>query len=137
MSARHTSTHPRWGPGRDDRGATSAAFVAGMGFAFVVFVGLANLVTYQYGRGAVRSAVDQAAHAGSRASATETTCLARADQALDGLLGGSLGDQVTVSCVDDGDRVRATATATFAGWIAVIPDWTFTVTATATKETPP
>ena len=56
---------------------------------------------------------------------------------LDGLLGGSLGDQVTLSCADDGDRVRATATATFNGWIALIPDWTFTVTATATKETAP
>lgn len=108
-----------------------------MGFAFLVLVGLANLVTYQYGRSAVRSAVDQAAHAGSRASATEATCLARANEAVDGLLSGPLGDQVTVSCVDDGDRVRATATATFSGWIALVPDWTFSVTATATKETAP
>jgi len=132
--------HPRAGRSnlwRDDRGATSAALVTGMGFAFLVFVGIANLVTYQYGRGAVRSAVDQAVHAGSRASATEATCEDRARQALDGLLSGPLGDDVTVTCVDDGDRVRATATATFEGWIELIPDWTFTLTATATKETAP
>jgi hypothetical protein len=121
----------------DDRGASSAAFVAGMGFTFLVFVGLANLITYQYGRGAVRSAVDQAAHAGSRASATEATCQQRARDTLDSLIGGPLGNQVTVTCTDDGDQVRATATATFNGWIELIPDWTFTVTATSTKETAP
>jgi hypothetical protein len=108
-----------------------------MGFTFLVFVGLANLVTYQYGRGAVRSAVDQAVHAGSRASATEATCENRARQALDALLSGPLGDDVTVTCTDDGDQMRATATAKFTGWIEMIPDWTVTVTATATKETAP
>jgi hypothetical protein len=105
-----------------------------MVLTFTLFTGMANFLVYQYGRGAVRNAVDQAAHAGSRASATTSTCRERGAQALDGLLSGPLGDDVTLACADDGVHVRATATATFHGWIELIPDWTFTVTATSTKE---
>jgi hypothetical protein len=108
-----------------------------MGLVFFAFIGMANYVVYQYGRGAVRSAVDQAAQAGSRASASTETCEARAAEALDSLAGGSLGDDITVSCSDNGQYVTATATATFQGWLDVIPDYTFTVDAVATTEHAP
>ncbi len=108
-----------------------------MGLLFYAFIAMSNYVVYWYGRGAVRSAVDQAAQTGSRASASTETCQTRAAEALDSLAGGRLGDDVTVSCADDGQFVTATATATFQGWLDVIPDYTFTVDAVATKEHAP
>ncbi len=103
-------------------------------FALVAFV---NLAAYHYGRGALRAAADQAARAGSRASASAATCQQRGREALDSLLGGSLGQDATLTCADDGEHVRATATGRFRGWVEAVPDRTFTVTATVRKEQGP
>ena len=123
--------------GRSDRGATSAVALLTIGLVFYAFIAMSNYVVYWYGRGVVRTAVDQAAQAGSRASASTATCEGRAGEAVDSLAGGSLGDDITVSCADDGQLVTATATATFQGWLDIIPDYTFTVDAVATKEHAP
>jgi hypothetical protein len=96
-----------------------------------------NLITFQYGRGAMRTVADQAAQAGSRASADAAVCEQSARQAVDALLDGPLGDDLAVTCRDDGRRVVATATATFEGWLPIVPDRTVTVTATAVKEQVP
>lgn len=122
---------------RDDRGATTAAVVLGVGLLMLAFTTLANLVVYQYGEGALRAAAEQASRAGSRASASEAVCELRAQETLDGVLGGSLGDGATVDCVDDGDVVQATVTGTFEGWLETVPDWTVSVTSTARKEQAP
>ena len=122
---------------RDDRGSTTATAVAAVGLAMIVLVALVNFVVYQYGRGAVRSAIDQAARTGSRASATEATCEARANEALDTLLGGPMGDDITITCTDDGQHVTAFASGTFHGWLDIVPDWSWTIEATATKEQDP
>jgi hypothetical protein len=125
-------------PRRDDRGAATAAVVLGVGLLMVAFVTLANLVVYQYGEGAVRAAAEQAARAGSRASASEAVCELRARETLDAVLGGSLGDATTVDCTEDSDGVvHATVTGTFEGWLETVPDWTVEVSATATKEQAP
>ena len=120
-----------------DRGAATVVVVLLAGMLFYGFLAFTNFVIYQYGRGVVRSAVDQAAQAGSRASASTDTCQARADEALDNLAGGTLGDNITVSCADNGQFVTATATATFSSLLDVIPDYSFTVDAVATKEHAP
>jgi hypothetical protein len=132
-SSRHMHGAGRRRPGGDAGQATPAALFA-LVLTFVLALALANLLTYQYGRGAVRNAVDQAARAGSRAGATPANCRQRGHEALDGLLSGPLGDDVALTCTDDGARARATATATFQGWVTFVPDWTFTVTATSAKE---
>jgi hypothetical protein len=111
--------------------------VLAIGLALLATIALVNFVVYQYGRGAVRSAIDQAARTGSRASASEATCEARANQALDTLLGGPMGDDITITCTDNGQYVTATATGTFHGWIDIVPDWSWSITATATKEHAP
>jgi hypothetical protein len=122
---------------RDDRGSTIAAAVMAVGIGLIALVALLNLVVYQYGSGAVRSAVDQAARTGSRASASEATCEARANEALDTLLGGPMGDDITITCTDNGATVTATATGTFQGWLPIVPAWSWTIEATATKEQAP
>jgi hypothetical protein len=108
-----------------------------VGLGLIALVALLNLVIYSYGSGAVRSAVDQAARTGSRASASEATCAARANEALDTLLGGPMGDDITITCTDNGQYVTATATGTFQGWLPIVPDWSWEITATATKEQAP
>jgi hypothetical protein len=121
---------------RDDRGTTSGTFAA-LGVGTLAFVALLNVITYQVGRGAARTAVDQAARAGAIASGSPAVCEERAREGLDALLGGPLGDGITVTCTDDGQHVEATAAGTFRGWVGPVPDWTWTVTATATREQAP
>ena len=47
------------------------------------------------------------------------------------------GDDITITCTDDGQHVTATATGTFEGWLPIVPDWSWTIEATATKEQTP
>jgi hypothetical protein len=122
---------------RDDNGMATAGVLLALALATVALVALVNVIVYQYGRGAVRSAIDQAARTGSQASASEAACEQRARETLDVILGGPLGNDLTVTCQDDGRHVRATATGTFHGWLEIVPDWTWSITATATKEHAP
>jgi hypothetical protein len=103
----------------------------------VAFTTLVNLVVYQYGEGALRAAAEQAARAGSRASASEDVCERRGQETLDAVLGGSLGDGATVECSDDGEVVQATVRGTFEGWLDTVPDWSVSVTSTVRKEQAP
>lgn len=112
-------------------------YVWGVALSLVFLVVVANLVAFQYGRGVVRSALDEGARAGSRATATAAECQGRARQVLDQLLGGTLGDDVSVACEDLGDRIVASAEGSFPAWIAVVPDHRFHVRAVAVKEQVP
>lgn len=121
----------------DDRGAATYAVLVGVALLTITLIAMLNFITFQYGRGSLRTIADQAAQAGSRASATVATCEQRAQQSIDALIGGPLGDTATVTCTDDGDRVEATATATFEGWLPIVPDQTVVITASAVKEQAP
>jgi hypothetical protein len=121
----------------DDRGAATSATLLAISIGLFALVVLANFITYQYGRGAVRSALDQAARSGSRASSSAGACQARADDTIRALLGGPLGDDITITCTDDGQHLTVSATGTFHGWLPIVPDYTFTDTAIAAKEPNP
>lgn len=112
-------------------------YVWGVALSLVFLVVVANLVAFQYGRGVVRGALDEGVRAGSRATATVAECQGRAHQVLDQLLGGTLGNDVSVACTDLGDRVVASAEGRFPAWIAVVPDHRFRVQAEAVKEQAP
>ena len=62
-----------------------------------MFLALANLVVVQYGRGALRSALDQGARVGS-VSSSEEECRQRVEDVLGQLLGGRMGDSIVASC---------------------------------------
>lgn len=83
----------------------------------VVFLALANLVVVQYGRGAIRSALDQGARAGALTGSTQA-CEEAASDVLRQLLGGRMGDAVTLGCVARAGMMTAAARATFESWTA-------------------
>jgi hypothetical protein len=118
-------------------GTTLPAYLLGVTAVLVFFVLLLQFVVWQYGRGVVRSALDEGARAGAVASADPGTCEDRAHDVLDDLLAGRLGRDVNVTCADEGDEIVARARVTFRSWLAPTPDWTFAVAATAAKESLP
>jgi hypothetical protein len=103
----------------------------------VFFVFLVQFVVWQYGRGVVRAALDEGARAGASALANTGVCEDRAQETLGDLLGGRLGNDVDVSCAEEGDEIIARAHVTFHSWLAPAPDWTFQVAASAVKEALP
>ena len=119
---------------RIEAGFSTPQFVATAGLALLVFVLLANLVVFQYGKGVVRGALAEGVRAGAPVGAGVTECETAAQSMLDDLLGGSMGDGVRVWCDDDGLTVVASADATFDSWVAGVPDWSFRISASSVKE---
>lgn len=116
----------------DDRGFSSLQFLLGSALAFLIFVALVNLVVVQYGKGAIRAALEQGARAGSVGGviACENTANAvRAD-----LLGGRMSDDLVVSCTVEGSVVEASASVTFESWTPFAPDFSFSLTTQAVVE---
>ncbi|MGH9011606.1 MAG: hypothetical protein ACRDYF_17445 [Acidimicrobiia bacterium] len=118
----------------DQTGSMIPAYVAGVTGALVLFVMLVQIVVWQYGRGVVRAALDEGARAGAPASSDWRICETKAADVLGDLLGGRLGQEVHVTCDEEGDEMVARAEVTFRSWLAPGPDWTFAVAAAAVKE---
>jgi hypothetical protein len=124
-------THRRLG----DRGVSSIQFLLAAALSLTVFLALANLVVVQYGRGAMRSALDQGARAGAIAH-SEQVCETVARDVLSQLLGGRMGDSVSLHCgVVDG-LMAASATAMFESWTPVTGDFEVAVSGEAALEHP-
>jgi hypothetical protein len=113
--------------------ATLAAF----GVALVFFTLLTQFSVWQYGRGAVRAAAQEAARAAAPLHAGSEACRDRFDEVRTGLLGGPLGDGVgPVRCDVGGTVVAVSVDVVFRRWLPLSPDWSFTVSAVAVKERP-
>jgi hypothetical protein len=123
--------------GRSERGFSTPQFVATAGLSLLLFVLLANMIVFQYGKGVVRSALDEGVRAGAPAGAGAADCERAAGATVANLLGGSMGDRVRVVCVDDGVRMVASADVTFRSWAIGVPDWSFQLTASHVKESVP
>lgn len=120
---------------RGEEGVSSVATVLVMALVLVFFVNLAQLVVWQYGRGSVRAAVDEAARAGAGTAGGLDACEERAAAVLHDLLGGSMGNDVRVTCRDNGaGEMVAEATVVFRSWMPPVPDWSFTSVASAPFE---
>lgn len=120
-----------------DDGFLTAQFVVAVAFSLLVLVLVANVILVQYARGVVRAAAEEGAQAGSRLTATGADCHARATEVLDGLLGGSMGDTVTVACSVGPAEVAATVRYSFTPWLPLVPSWTGSQTSLAVKESLP
>lgn len=122
-----------------ERGSAAIALVVAAGLALVVFVTLANLVTMQFTRGAVRAAADEAVRVASRSDAPVTACEARARAVLDGLLGPAARDGVALTCTVSGSppTVHARAEVTIVPWLPGLPDWRLVVRSDAAQEVLP
>lgn len=119
---------------REEAGFLTAQFVLAVALSFVFLVLVANLIVWQYARGVARSAVDEGVRTGSRATATQADCEARARAVLQDLLGGALGDDVSVNCSDSGDEIVATVDAQLPSWLPLMPDWSFQISGSDVKE---
>lgn len=117
---------------------TTVQYVVATGLSLLVLVTMANFVVDLYARGVVRAAVDEGARAGAPIDASAGECAQRSHEVVVSLLGGAMGESVGVSCHTTGSTVSAHAEVRFAGWIPLlVPDWTFTLDATANKEQAP
>ncbi len=122
-------------------GLVTVQYVAVVGFSLLLFTLLANLVVFQYARGAVRASLDEAARAGARTVAAPAAavgrCRATAEDARRDYLGGALGRQIVLGCHLEGGLVVATAEVRWDAWLPGMPDWSFTAAASAARETAP
>lgn len=118
--------------GVDDRGISSVQFLLASGLALILFLALANLVVVQYGRGAVRSALEQGARAGT--SADLASCEETASRVIEDLLGGRMSDGLAMNCELSDGAVVATASGSFESWTPLTPDFGFTLTSRAVAE---
>ena len=112
-------------PESGQAGFTTPQWVLMVGIAMVLMAMLLNLVTFQYAQGAVQTAVDEAARAGSALDGSIGVCQSRANEILHGrtgLLRGRLGQGLTVSCVVAGNQMVATASGSFQWWVGGLPD---------------
>lgn len=116
----------------DDPGVSSVQFVLAAALALILFLALANVVVFQYGRGAVRAALEQGARAGSTGGVA--ACEATADQVVDDLLGGRMSDGMVLGCSVSGGLMVASASVTFESWTPLMPDYTFSLTSQAVIE---
>lgn len=128
--------------GRLTAGFTTIQFVVATALSLVFFVLAANFIVFQYGRGAVRAAVDEGVRAGSLDARSDaervTACSRRAEEVLGDLLRGPMGNGVHVECglASEEGRVVVTARAraVFGSWLPPVPDWGFQVTARTRAE---
>jgi hypothetical protein len=116
----------------DDQGVSSVQFVLASALALILFLALANLVVVQYGKGAVRSALEQGARAGTTAGIA--ACEHTARQVLDDLLGGRMSDGLVVSCSLSGRAMVSAASVVFESWTPLTPDFAFSLSSAAVVE---
>lgn len=112
-------------------------FVVAAALSLVLLTTLLNLLVFSYARGVVRAALDEGVRAGSRTTASAAECAARAEQVRADLLRGTLGDGVRMRCAETDDAVRADADVVLRGWLPTVPDWRFSLGATAVREHDP
>lgn len=119
-----------------DRGVSSVQFLLASALSLMLFLVFANLVAVQYGRGAIRSALDQGARAGA-ISGSAQVCETIAHNVLAQLLGGKMGDSVAVSCQPADGLMAASANAVFESWTPLTVDFEISVSGEAAMEPPP
>jgi Flp pilus assembly protein TadG len=118
---------------RGDRGEGVVVLVLATGIVLLLVAQILNVIVFSYGKGTVRTALDEAARAGAR-SGSVAACQAAADQVMNDLMGGALGADVHISCSDAGRRIVATADVHFEGWLTSLSDYNGSFTASAAKE---
>lgn len=121
---------------RDDRGVSSVQFLLASALGLLLFVALANLVVVQYGKGALRSALEQGVRAGSL-SGDARACAEKVEAVVGELLAGRMSDQLSTSCEAAGGMMSATASVVFRAWTPLTPDFRFELESTSIIEPPP
>lgn len=118
-----------------DRGSITISTLFGILVVTIMVVGVANVLVFQFGRAAVRNALDEGVRVGARATpgTEEVVCQQVATDTISQLAAG-LGSGVTISCTNVGQSLQATATVHFDGWLTSISDYNGTIQASAAIE---
>ena len=120
---------------RGESGLTTIQYVAAVGLSMVLLVLVANLLVDLYARGVVRDALDEGARAAVVPGSDVETCARRAQQVLDDLLRGPVGDAIAIECAFDGAHVVARARGSLPSWLpALVPSWPIEFDALARRE---
>ncbi|MDQ3781803.1 MAG: hypothetical protein M3349_02550 [Actinomycetota bacterium] len=122
--------------GNRERGEMGVGIMLAVAATFVVAVAVVHAFMFLYGQAVVRSALDEAVRAASRVDGDPALCEERAGEVKGDLLGGSLGDEVSFSCVLTGGELVAAADVTFDSPMPGVPSLSFQLEATATQEVP-
>ena len=116
----------------DEEGVSSVQFLAASAMALLFFVLVANLVVVQYGRGAVRSALEQGARIGTVSG--PSSCLETVDGVLADLLGGEMSRDLDFRCQREGAEIVAAASGWFRSWTPLSPDFSVEIAVRARSE---
>ncbi len=119
-----------------ERGMSSVQFLLASALALVLFVTFANVVAVQYGRGAIRSGLEQGARAGA-ITVSPGQCEFVAGDVIGQLLGGRMADSLIVRCEESGSVMIARATVVFESWSPLTPDFPLDLEAEAVIELKP
>ena len=103
----------------------SVSFVMAAALALTVFSSLANLIVIQYAAGVVRAAVDEGVRDGAVAENPPMRCETSVREFLDAALGGPYGEDISVSCWQEGSRLVSHVSARFDGYAPLVPDLDF------------
>jgi hypothetical protein len=109
---------------RGDSSEHGSAVVLGavaIAILMAVFIGALNFVLDEYAKGAVRTAVDEAAQAGASAGGSLTACEAEVARVRASLLPGIFGSDVTINCSQVGDEVVVTAAGDLPSLLPPVP----------------
>jgi hypothetical protein len=87
----------------------------------VVFIGGLNFVLDEYAKGAIHTAVDDAAEVGATAGGSLPACQAEARQVQRSLLPGPFGGGIAVTCTDNGDEMVASAGGALPSLLPLVP----------------
>lgn len=115
-----------------DRGMTTITILLSAGVVMLLVVQLVNLLVFQYGRGAVRAALDEGVRTGAR-TGTEVSCEERARSAIETLAAG-MSDGVVIDCLLDGSSMIATAVVSWPGWLTSVGSYNRTLSASSALE---
>lgn len=116
-------------------GFATIQYVAAVGLSLTFLVLLVNVMVFQYGRGVVQAAADEAARAAAPVDSDLGVCESRANDVLDDGLARSMRAGSHVTCRLDGQWVVVRGDASFPGWFPLMPDWHFTVTSRSLRTT--
>ena len=123
--------------GNSERGEIGIGIMLAVTFTFIVAVAIVNIFMFLYGQSVVRAALDDGVRAGSRVDAGPAVCQLRAQETIDDLIPGSLGDGIgTPTCVVSGGVLVASVTATFSSPLADGLSWTINLEARGVQEIP-
>ncbi len=122
---------------RPDAGSAVVTGVVGIAVLLALFVGALNLVVDEYAKGAVRTAVDEAAQAGATGGGSVIDCEARAAQVRANLLPGPFGRGVMVYCGLEGNEMVAEAVGNLPSLVPPVPSLHISVTGSSVVEDMP